>query len=266
MRGSFKAGPGHSDADKNSSDSVRRLRWIVLVLLLAAGVILVGTETIQVCMDQAFVVDQSLEVVPTCRGLAATDGVMVIGGILILLLLLPDIQEAGAFGFSIKRRVAEQAKKQESLEQRLELIALRVDSTATASATAAIHANTLVLSDQVLQAPKSVERKARIFREPIEGIHRMLLVEEPDLAEGRTEALTRQELIRLWEKLEAAVGTLPPGPAQRFMTLFADELNAVRAVRNAVAHARQVDETTVEASLETARQLLRVTEQPVPDE
>ncbi len=244
------------------------IRWAAVLAILAFGALSAWRGTLEVCKDTALVANNVVVIEPTCGGATATDAVVIIGGVAILLLILPDMQEAGAFGFSLKRKVVEQAKKQKALDQKLDLLSVRVDTAASATATASIQVEKLVLAEQVLAAPAAVAAKAGVFALEGEGLQYLLMqdaVATVEAVETPENAVAKQNLIRTWERVEFAMAALPSAASRRFQAVFADELRAVRAARNAVAHAQPIATAPMEAALEAGRELLRVAESPPPE-
>src|SRR5205823_5860767 len=84
------------------------------------------------------------QVVRTCHAPSATDAVVIGYGVLVLLLLGPDIAEAGVPGlFTLRRRVDEHESRldteegrRELLESQVQSLTVRLEQTATATARA----------------------------------------------------------------------------------------------------------------------------------
>lgn len=239
----------------------------------------------RVCEDQAL---QNGRIVRVCRQPSATDVVVIVAGVTFILLIARDFQELGLFGFSLKRRIEQQEKRTASVEDKLSLMNLRLDVDASASAAAT--ANVLVVApEQIQKLLGEIPEKKREFLTPQKAV-----AERPSETDATTwarEALTgagtdsleqvpvdeaskRAEIIGLWEQLDQLLGLTPQtrvlafGPHDplgaaraRFVNLFGEEVELVRAIRNAAAHSRPIEPSVLEEALEMARELVRIARQ-----
>src|SRR4051794_6289793 len=97
-----------------------RLAAVGIVAACVLGYVLGSTysRSLQSCNEQ--VASQTGQVVRVCHPVSASDAPVVIGLVLILVLLLPDFSEVAIPGLvSVKRRVAEQERRQDRLEERV---------------------------------------------------------------------------------------------------------------------------------------------------
>jgi hypothetical protein len=123
------------------SGPIDRVRRTVALLAVVAGVALVATGQAKVCSDN---LTGSGQVVTTCHDPQATDAVVLGYGLLVLLLLGPDLAEAGVPGlFTLRRRVDEHETRldteeghRELLETQLQTLSARLEQTAAAEARA----------------------------------------------------------------------------------------------------------------------------------
>ena len=100
-------------------------RGVALLVVLVA-VALVASGRGRVCAES---VTGAGAVVSTCRAPQATDGVVLGFGLLVLLLLAPDLAEVGVPGlFTLRRRVEEHESRLENEVDRRELLELEVAS------------------------------------------------------------------------------------------------------------------------------------------
>jgi hypothetical protein len=119
-------------------DQARRALALVTVLV---GVVLVATGQTRVCSE---VLTATGQVVATCRTPQATDGIVLGYGLFVLLLLGPDLAEAGVPGlFTLRRRVDEHEARLETeegyrdlLESQIVSLSARLEQTASAAARA----------------------------------------------------------------------------------------------------------------------------------
>lgn len=210
-----------------------------------------------VCQDQ---VTQAGSVTTVCQPVAATDAIVLIALLVIVLLLLPDFAEVAIPGLiSLRRRVAETERRQDTLEQRLE---------ATAQASASVYMPLLV--DEA-----ALDVSLRRVRGEEEGVRP---VEEETPIDPQT-AVVGQELLTRWERLDAALRSaqqgvgdpryrtsreMPPLELIEWARDYEEELNYVRAARNAIAHGQPIDPPTLDKALELARAIEEVLPQEPP--
>ncbi len=104
-------------------------RRAVALAVALAGTVAVGAGKVSVCSD---VVTTTGRVVRVCRPPQFTDGLVVAGLVVVILLLLPDLGEIGLPGmFSLRRTVEEQDSRLENEEARRELLETEVNALST---------------------------------------------------------------------------------------------------------------------------------------
>lgn len=242
-------------------------RWLLIAVVLAAMAGVFYRHGANACQET---VAPNSSVVETCRPIAVTDPPMVAGGVLIVLLALPLVAEISLFGFSLKSRLAKAERELTATAQAQQVLVDRVNDIqlsigATARADVHFHVGGPTELEQLkpkLQADVAAYvAGAEISGEPETPISRLT---DADVAQ-------RYELIRRWEQinrhvqvgpsLTAIAGYAPllnDAEADRFKSLFAEELDAVRRVRNSVAHDAPIDPTSVTEALDIAQTLLDV--------
>jgi hypothetical protein len=266
---------------KEFVDKSRVARWLLAVVLLGVGVIGGVLHWFETCEGKAL---NSGQVVTLCRDPSVSDAIVVFAGLVLVLLISPDFEEAGLFGFALKRRVQEQAAHQQELAGQLAAVAARVEAVAAATATA--NTNVYVLTEAMTeQAKREVRvkeaeyyRGLRIASGEVSGREEPLAEAEgrvpvPTPATPPENADLRAQVISIWEKLDELLWISPRvHPAgsigvrdrdaavgrQRFIDLFADELQVVRAARNLAAHGQPVDTRVLEDAVEVGNELLRI--------
>jgi hypothetical protein len=211
-----------------------------------------------------------------CQPVSASDAPILVGVLLVALLLLPDFAEVAIPGLlSLKRRVELQARRQDQLEERLQM---------------AISQNTSVTNQMfpVLVDPATLRAASRRV-DAVEGDEE----EEQDVEVGGDAGLEgggraddeqalrarlAQELIVRWERLadaaaraegldmrfrSATLGSSGPSFSAPASTLdliawwrsFRKELEYVQGARNAVAHAQPLTLDTLQQAVELAEKL-----------
>ena len=246
----------------------RWYRWSLAIALLAFGVVGGLLQWFNTCEEKAL---DNGTVVSTCRDPSISDAAVVFAGVLFLLMIAPDFEEAGLFGFSLKRRVAQAEKKAADVERQLAVFAVRLENVATASATANANINIFpgeLLTPEVLRAVNQRFDEKRQRYAAGQAVERDIA--RPVRPVGEEDASLRADLLAVWEELSSIL-QLTPGARraerpneyeiglarrQRFINLFGEELEVVRAARNAVAHARPVDTEALREAVEVGRKLL----------
>ena len=133
--------PAGARTGRRRSRPIDHARRGLALLTVVVGVVLVATDHARVCSD---VLTATGQVVATCHAPEATDGIVLAYGLLVLLLLGPDLAEVGVPGlFTLRRRVDEHEARLETeeghrdlLESQIVSLSARVEQTATAAARA----------------------------------------------------------------------------------------------------------------------------------
>jgi hypothetical protein len=255
------------------------VRWPIAAAILTFGIVGTLGHWFETCAEEA----DAGKTVLACRDPSVSDASVVFMGVMFLLLIAPDFDEAGLFGFALKRRIQHQEERQVQLERQLTVVSSRLEAVATANASASATIN-LQLSESLLrQARAGIEQKHRDFEKLVRVTRPVAAASEPTERDGQpstavsdTDADLRAELLRLAEELNRLVfqgeysghstRDLEWALAQndlksRFTTLFADELEVVRVARNAVAHAQPLDHKVLVGTADVARELVRLARQ-----
>jgi hypothetical protein len=256
-------------------------RWILAMALLVFGAIGGLLNWFNTCEQTVL---GSGDIKTICRDPSISDAAVVFAGILFLLLIAPDFDEAGLFGFALKRRVEQQEKKQQALEGQVGLISTRVNTMASSTATSTTNVYYAPAPEAIEKAKESLsEKEAELGRAGAEQglagplamststVSRILerlaiaerLVEEPT---ALADADLRAQLLAVWEELNTLVFPAPRGLVdlvedrrrEPFRALFADELEIVRAARNACAHAQPIDRASLEEAVGIGNRLLGI--------
>ena len=255
-------------------DAWRYPRWIAALAILGVSLAGLFREWFDVCKVETIDAAKTVTTM-TCSQPVVTDAGVVATALLIFLLIAPDMSEVGIFGLSLKRRVqaAEQNAsdskvKTDLLENRVHVQDARIDSVSQSVATAASHASVgpILIGDKAIEhALSGLPEKAQAFQSgqgtPLE--------QESDSVDPQKAT----SLIQNWELIAASLD-LPPyrfrrGPttrripltadlASRFASVFADELQIVRAARNTVAHAGLIGADELNSAVEISESLLGI--------
>lgn len=234
----------------------RWIRWTLaaaLVLYCAWGAL---TNSFERCVDE----HRDDAIVTLCGPPAITDASVLAVAAVFLILVWPDLSEFGAFGLSLKRRVEnaeETAKsavdKATEVATELHLTRIQIATAATASSQAIV----VIGKDQLDQVVEDAPRKVDEFLES--GAVRVDSVDGGSADENPAIAL-----LAAWEYInERAALTRPYSSAdlgddiRQFRSAFGRELDIVRGVRNAVAHAVPVSQSEIASALEVANELKR---------
>jgi hypothetical protein len=222
----------------------------------------------------------------TCRPPAVGDAGVIGVGLLVALLIWPEMGEIGAFGVSLKRRVDEAEKVAEAgvrrvgeLENLISVQQLRLDNAVTANtaSTAQASVNSFLLDASAMQALQ--EQFSTKGQEYLSG--HAPRVTRPKLEASDDIDKLAMQLIRRWEELDILLGMtamrsrqrpdgqirdqLPDHHIERFLGVFSEEISFVRLARNTVAHARPISKEQLESAVKTAEELLRLAKAPQPD-
>lgn len=223
------------------------------------------------------------EMVTVCAPVAVNSGMVLAGVLLFLILIWPDLAEVGAFGVSMKRKVAAAEEKAESavtevnsLGNRLEIQALRLDNAVVATSTASASATVpIMIGDfELSKAVQGLGAKIDAFTS---GRH---FVPEATIEPPNSQYALRVELLENAEWLREKFPFVhrgryvEPDPRRvlnaeekdrvgRFLNTFADEMDIVRAARNAVAHAQALSDDELRKAVDISRQLRDIAETSV---
>lgn len=245
-------------------------RWALILAILLFGLVGSAAGQFETCAEEA----TAQGVVEVCGPLGLSDLPVVAALALVLFLAMPDLAEASIGGvFSIKKRLNRAEAQVDQQARQIDGLRLSIDS--RMSAAAAAENNVIIVSEHSLdQLPVTIQRKAR-------GEPPAPEVREPARSDEYAEQAVR--LIRNWERL-AEMLLLPPyatprRPGRRdllsdggdalslsvedekiyqFSTVFSDEIQLVRAARNAVAHDRGLSPEAVIDAADAAEELIRV--------
>lgn len=261
------------------ADSPKRSRWpwVVAGLLVAATLIAAVVGVAEVCEEAAFVVESSVKVVEICRPAPLTDPryifVLIIAGVIVW----QDLSELTVGSFSMKRRLEKTESEQTALKQEVASLTQTIQQNQTTvvrieplyvnteelraqlqASGLAVHEEesgetTETPSDAVVEIIRANER-LHIFDTSSGQVPESLEFLRPD---GPTQSARRwaAEVADLWPEAEGLGATMAAEQAHVFTSNFPDMLNAVRAVRNAAAHGREVADDDLAATVETAHAL-----------
>lgn len=266
-----------------TADYGQRPRWLLVFAVLLACIYGLFTSSFSICSDQTVSKGAEKTITQTCKGPAVSDAGVVALALLIVLLVAPDMSEVGAFGVSLKRRLAaaeekasESKAKSDALETRLLIQDVKIESLSQSSAAASAHAKADIFINQL---PINFQELAVSSLHDKEEALQLSMAAGPaadsDHLDERVvpNAEKSVRLIRNWEILAASLD-LPPHrrggrpdiprvkvsglQAERFDALFADQLQVVRAARNSVAHSSPITDQELDAAVNISEELLRI--------
>jgi hypothetical protein len=248
------------------------VRWTLIVGILIWGFVGAVNGSFETCTEQA----TEAGVVEVCGPPAVTDLSVVSGLALILFLSMPDLAEASLGGVvSIKRRLARAEEEVQHQAQELQGLRMALDVRLAAQAASASAAESnvfIVTADQIANLPGTIERKWR--GESDEAPPEPAVEVTDDYAENVV------RLIDNWEQLAELVPLRPRRPTggpmsegeereeyqrSRFVSMFADEIQLVRAARNSVAHSKPLPIDAVKEAADAAEELVRIYQLPFPE-
>lgn len=239
----------------------------------------------QICSD-SLAADGT--VVPLCRPPVATDLAVLVGLTVLLALVWDQLSEMGIPGlFTLKRRIDQaesmiritheetekQARKQEQLETQMALTVMRFEqsllSTATASSNASIGDVYILNESSLSKMAEDLPEKASAGRRKNHPPNVTAPAEvSPERAILVSRLLSAWAQIQAWlEPPAAGIEGMELTPLEyeeatdrrhRFLALFREELQAVRAARNTAAHSRPISDEALEEALKIAHELLRI--------
>lgn len=247
-------------------------RWLAALVILGAAILGGLTDRFEVCEEAA--VDQAgggAEVQELCRDPEITDAAVVFAGIAFILLIAPDFEEIGLFGFALKRRVEQAEKKADDAEHRVDMLALRVQTMAVANASANVTINGLppewisaILTPEFMA--RVVEKVRTATPESRQGESFAPTAESPSASDV---LVLRERLLTVAKELDGEMAirwrVAPDGSeepefgswqALTFLSLFREELDVVRAARKVVAWNGYMDPAALRDAVETGERLL----------
>jgi hypothetical protein len=276
--------PPQAEATDRRWRAARLTGAALVAIAMLAFLVLSGRHgELQACSQQ--LQPNSSIPVRVCGPLAATDPPVVVGLVLVLLLILPDFAEVAVPGFvSLRRRVDEQGRRQEKLEEH---VRLAVSQTATA------HINQFLPTvadpktfDELSRRVDRLEGNSEIDDEPstlssdadrrtsdslttvpqdaADGPARTQPVMTPGAARSMlaTELISRAERLadaaRRAQQLEDSLGGRANSSDEALRAWwgsFREELSYVQAARNSVAHAKPLEDDTLQSAVDLARRL-----------
>jgi hypothetical protein len=174
------------------------------------------------------------------------------------------MNEVGMFGISLKKRVEDAERRVGNFENRLEVQNTRIESMVQSAASASVEANfspVYVGDASIVQARENLPAKEEAFRKGQDADSSWKM--DPELNSGGI-----GEIIANWETIARRLAITPYGGGAResmhpddvgsFMEFFGEEIQVVRAVRNAVAHARPVSSNELQSAIDISRELLEI--------
>ena len=255
------------------------LRRAVVALILIGVPLAIWVGGLESCTE----VSSGELIEETCGAPSLTDAVVIFPALVGFLLLLPDVGEISALGITLRGRVekVEQSARDaqvrdEAMASMLSVLQQQVSFLATSAAATAAASNQTVFylsGDRLSQVEQSLPEKAQRFSAEEAGDG---TADTPPMQPIREHADDAEysrlggDLIRQWEHLREAMSTgaqlgLREGAQEldlverrkRFRSYFAEELELVRAARNAFAHASPVTADDMRKALDICNQLLR---------
>lgn len=247
------------------------------VLIWCIGNLLLNNFS--VCKDETVIRGIEASVTYSCGGPSVTDAGVIAFGLLIILFFLPDMSEIGVFGISLKRRLAEaEAKAAESkakaeyLENQVHIQNSRIETLSQnlVSASAQANGNAIYFGDEFVRVLiDDLPNKADAYKRGVEPDRTKF---SSDFSPRPSEDGLVTQLIRNWERIAASLNLPPsrrrksdtprivvnPDEANRFINVFADELDVVRAARNSVAHAIPISSDELRAAVGISERLLEI--------
>ena len=249
----------------------RPIRWTVVLVLLTVAIAGLFLGWFEVCSKTT--TKDGIE--SACNQPTVSDASVVGSVLLVLLILSPDLSEIGVFGISLKRRLEAAEQKAKSSEEKVERVtdrlaiqSTRIDGLAQATASAAAQATVgpIFIGDKAIEHAQAVlPEKERAF---LAG--RDVSVDETPKPPLDYAAIG--ELISNWEEINSLLGPTPYRMTQRppvesslseddvrrFVEIFKEELQIVRAARNTVAHAGAISPEDVTSAVDISNSLLEI--------
>lgn len=271
-----------AELSKLRDNKLRVVRWSLAVAALLAVSIAGLTGSFETCTSKTSATVHEAQ----CGPPTLSDPTVLAVGLLIVFLILPDLSEVGLPGITLKRRIeaAEQKVTDESrrvsdLQSLAAIQQLRIESISLNQTVSGASAQaSLVLTPEVLrELQHGIDDKSEAYLRQ-EYVPETVL---PAIGDSDDIAIRSAKLIRLWEEIRRSTveagqvfATQSPSggdesphlesPAriERFVRVFADELQAVRTVRNAVAHASPVSLEDLDRAIDVAERLLAILRDP----
>jgi hypothetical protein len=237
-------------------------RWIfaLLVFVGATFALVVGwfeTCTIKTVGDR---VEQ------TCSTPSITDASIAFLALIGVLLLWPDLQEIGALGISLKKRIEATQKQADQLENRFLIQeALMQNISQSVSNVNTVRNQITISSEKLSYLQQELPDKQRAFLER----------DKPTVMRavgGEIDAELAIKLLGNWELLSRALSVSVPQYrreesgidgiaryvefAAQFKQTFSEELEIIRAARNAIAHSDPISAEELERAVAISDDLL----------
>lgn len=265
------------------ANSYRAVRWTIAIGTLVIFVGLLLNSEFEVCKIESD--KDGTTITKTCDGPTVSDAGVLAVALLLVLLLAPDMSEVGVLGVSLKRRleaaerkVSDSEHKAERLESLLQMQSLRVDTLSQNIAAANAQATNnvyLVSSEEIKKIDSELPKKAEAFSR---GDDPAPTVTQSSPDEESSDPLLVTRIIENWELLYVSLDLGPSRrggrgdsfrnidvtahEADRFKSLFEEELQVVRAARNNVAHAKPISNEDLRSAVDISDQLVRILRNP----
>ncbi|WP_131829160.1 hypothetical protein [Mycobacterium numidiamassiliense] len=256
------------------------IRWAIAIGGLLTFVVLLLGNRFEVCKVESGAGKDGATVTTTCGGPTVTDASVVAVGLLLVLLLAPDMSEVGVLGVSLKRRLeaAEQKAtdseaKADRLESQLQMQNLRVDTISQNFAAAqATNQVFVVTSDAIKQADTRLPDKIDAFSRGEALTPNTVVPSDPSVGTDTPDPFLVSRILENWEILNASLNLQPRGHGvggdrfrvnlssdeiELFRSTFDEEIRIVRAMRNNVAHAVPIPNEDLQRVVDISEQLLR---------
>lgn len=267
------------------ANAFRAIRWTIAFGGLLFFVVLLLSNRFEVCKVESATGKDGTTVTKTCDRPTVSDASVVAVGLVLVLLLAPDMSEVGVLGVSLKRRLeaAEQKAtdseaKADRLENQLQMQNLRVDTLSQNVAAAHATSNVYVVSsDEIKKVDSELPRKAEAFSRGEVLEPRVAEGPPPSADEEKQDPFLVSRILENWEILAASLNLSPRSRGARgdllrvkmtaeqidqFRFLFEEEIQIVRAARNNVAHAMPIPNEDFQRTVDISEQLVRILRNP----
>jgi hypothetical protein len=252
------------------------MRWALAVGVVLLALLAAMSATLMVCEEHAFALESEVEVVEVCAPAGFTDPRYIVAILLTLLLLSPELSEFSVGSVSIKRRLESAEHKQdqiqgevEGLRQQLHLQANQqvfvqvptyvnpqdprlVVPLAEAGfdvSSSAAQASAISIDEMKVQLLGLFER-LRLFDRRLTRIPESDLILRP--GEGQELEIWGEEVSRTWPEARGLGIALLAEQSHVFTQNFPDTMDTIRAVRNAIAHGKPVEDDDLRQTFELA--------------
>lgn len=265
--------------DTRRAKRLGTLRWSVAAALLLVTFAAAIMSLVETCEHEVVVLESEVEMVEVCGPANFTDPRYIFAVLFTLILISPELSEFSVGSISIKRRLDNSERQQhqirtdvEGLRQQLLLQANQqvfvqvptyvnpqdpqlsvglakegFDVSSTASETSAISV------DEIKVRLLDLFERLRLFDRRLTRLPESHMVLRP--GEGYELEAWGEEIARVWPEARGLGISLLAEQSHVFTQNFLDTLDTIRAVRNAVAHAKPVDEGDLVRTFELAATL-----------